>query len=585
MAATYLPLVQRMFGTESFADPEGAAVLPATLLDLRNWAHTLGAGCEVLAVLTPFLIGLTRLRWRRIWALARLSIKEAIRRKVLYVFSALVVVLLFYGWFTTSKPESQVQGYVKVVDWGMTVLLLVSAGLIGAFSIPADIRQQTIHTITTKPVERFEIVLGRFLGFTLLMSVVLFVLTGLSGLYVLRGIHPDAREESLMARDPLYGQIDFLRVEAEDTDAEQRYRVDPENVGREWDYRKYISGSGLQNPQAPRTYAVWAFDDLPGSLGDRNNVRCEFTFDIYRTTKGKENEGINCSFFFETRNFEGRVGRRGYIEDRAQLQARGELVPAEGEPISRAENELSEKYGYYEVQGVSVSDYHTLALDVPAGLIRNALSGGAGTPGRPPLTVRVRCESPTQYVGMARYDLYLRLDTPKAGGDTGAFLFNFFKGSLGLWMKLVLIIGLCVCLSTELGGIISFLCGFFLYLAGTAREFIDDLASKKVVGGGPMESFFRLVGRHNLVTPLEETTATRVATGSDEAFRWVMGRFINMLPDVDRFNFSDRVANGFNVAVVSQDLLPSFLMLVGYLVPWFVLSYYLIESREIAGAH
>ncbi len=126
-------------------------------------SYLIGGGCALAAFLFPFATDLIRLRWRRIWALARLSFKEAIRRRVLWVFSAMLLVFLFASWFLPYKPEDQVRNYVRVVYWVMEPLLLTTACLVAAFSIPTDVRSQTIHTIVTKPVERYEIVLGRFL--------------------------------------------------------------------------------------------------------------------------------------------------------------------------------------------------------------------------------------------------------------------------------------------------------------------------------------------------------------------------------------------------------------------------------------
>src|SRR5439155_8968364 len=105
-------------------------------------------------------------------------------------------------------------------------------------------RVQTIHTVVTRPVERFELILGRFLGYTLLMSLVLVVMTSLSLLYVIRAPNPRAAEESFKARDPLYGELVFY------DGGQRRGRVFEggakkargENVGMEWDYRSYISG-------------------------------------------------------------------------------------------------------------------------------------------------------------------------------------------------------------------------------------------------------------------------------------------------------------------------------------------------------
>ena len=50
----------------------------------------------------------SRLRCRRIFALAKLSFKEAIRRRVLYAFTGLLLVFLFGSWFVpSSSPRTR----------------------------------------------------------------------------------------------------------------------------------------------------------------------------------------------------------------------------------------------------------------------------------------------------------------------------------------------------------------------------------------------------------------------------------------------------------------------------------------------
>jgi hypothetical protein len=66
----------------------------------------------------------------------------------------------------------------------------------------------------------------------------------------------------------------------------------------------------------------------------------------------------------------------------------------------------------------------------------------------------------------------------------------------------------------------------------------------------------------------------------DEAFRWFLRRFLNLIPDVDLFDWTEHVAEGFDIAV--SDLGLNLLLLAAYLVPWFVLAYYLMRSREVA---
>src|SRR6476646_550738 len=97
----------------------------------------------------------------------------------------------------------------------MTPLLLVLAGLLAAFAIPTDIRNQTIHTVVTKPVERFEIVLGRALGYIGLATVILGGLSAVS-LLLLWASDPseEAKFESYKARVPVYGKLEFLNLRA-----------------------------------------------------------------------------------------------------------------------------------------------------------------------------------------------------------------------------------------------------------------------------------------------------------------------------------------------------------------------------------
>ena len=140
--------------------------------------------------------------------------------------------------------------YVQVFYQAMSILLLFVAVLMSSFSIPTDIKQQTIHTIVTKPVERFEVVVGRFLGFLALMTLVLLVVTALSLFYVvLRGVNPDAAAESLKAREPLYGDLRFENAESDRKAT---------NVGREWDYRSYITKPSCR---ASRRRRCWDFRD------------------------------------------------------------------------------------------------------------------------------------------------------------------------------------------------------------------------------------------------------------------------------------------------------------------------------------
>jgi ABC-type transport system involved in multi-copper enzyme maturation permease subunit len=567
---TLLPAtLQGLWNTMNWVDPASQAPPPPHWYDplqiqlqmpYSQLLLLFGAGCALTAILVPVILNVRQLRWRRIWALAKLSFKEALRRRVLWAFSFLLVMFLFASWFLPYKPEDQVRNYVRAVYWTMTPLLLFTAGLLAAFSIPADLRNQTMHTIVTKPVERFEIILGRFLGFTMLMTLVLIVMNLLSLVYVARGVDPEAAEESLKARVPIYGEL-IVR--------------NPKNVGHEWDYRQYITGAAADED------ATWTFYRLPRDLGaGMDTVRCEFTFDIFRTTKGEENRGIFCTFIFKNGQWDERRLDEYQQERDKQLgeppdpalaaQARREQWPNDRLLAVRL-NSLAEKYGYYEVPSKEVVDYHTLFVDVPASLFT---SQAAASPGqRPPLQVLVRCESATQYLGVAKHDLYLL-------AAERSFPVNFFKGAVGLFYRLCLVIGIAVTCSTYLSGVISFLVAMFIYLLGLGAEFIDMVAKGKTPGGGPVEAALRLGSGVPTAMPLEETPVVSIAKQTDQFFQWMMGLVLKAIPNVDRFDLSDHVAQGFDVS--GRLLAGAGLYLVAYLLLWLVLAYYLIRSREVA---
>ena len=103
--------------------------------------------------------------FRRVFALARLAFKEAIRRKVLFVVGLFLVLLLLAGWYLNPESDDPARLYISFVLTATNYLILVLALFISTFSLPADIKSKTIYTIVTKPVRATEIVLGRMLGF------------------------------------------------------------------------------------------------------------------------------------------------------------------------------------------------------------------------------------------------------------------------------------------------------------------------------------------------------------------------------------------------------------------------------------
>jgi hypothetical protein len=251
---------------------------------------------------TVFVLGLLSLMLFEaegpVWAIAKLSFKEALRSQFLWLFLLIFLPFLFPAqWFRTIRPGDELRVTVERMDLALTLLVLIPAVLLASFyGIPNDVKNLNIYTVVSKPVERFEIVLGRFIGYVSLMTLVLIGLTGVGLVLILNtSISDKARAETYKARVPVRGKLEFRSMQKEFRPDKQEFTGT--NVGREFDYRRYIGGS----PESPQR-AVWNFTTVPAALASAANDRVpvEFTFDIFKLTKGEQNKGAVVSFRFVT---------------------------------------------------------------------------------------------------------------------------------------------------------------------------------------------------------------------------------------------------------------------------------------------
>ncbi|MBX9583243.1 MAG: hypothetical protein K2X87_23310 [Gemmataceae bacterium] len=573
--------------------PGAAAVTPPTVWhpEPRPVLLMVAGLFAVLGIAEPFVRDLVLVRGRRVWALAKLGFKEAAASRLYWVFLLALLPFLFRNvWSAGVRPVDEFRNLVGVTTLVETVLVLAVGLILAAFSLPTDIKNQTIHTVLTKPVLRFEVVLGRFLGYVGLMTLALAAMTAASLVLInAANINEKAEAETAKARVPVRGKLDFKSRKAD---------FEGTNVGREFDYRKYIAG----HPDSPQR-AVWSFARVPAAAlnppGDF--IPVEFTFDIFKMTKGEENRGAKVVFRFVTHNCPqappepnqrgnwqwadrqpdaaGKTPEQRYQAAVEEYRQQG-VNPALATPADpkgwAAVNDLAERFGFYEIPDKEVFDYAVMGVDVPAGLFRNARKNDPpvvdGKPA-PRVQVYVKCESPGQMLGMAEPDLYLL-------ESTLPFSLNFVKWAAGLWCKLCVVVGVAVACSTYLSGVLSLLTTLIVYWLGTMTEFLNDLALNRSVGGGPFESMSRLVRAESPTAPPSETGGAQVVQAFDRFFAWVVRRIQNVVPDVESFTWTNFVSEGFNVS--GEYLVVNLLTLVGYLVPWFVLAYYLLKSREVA---
>jgi ABC-type transport system involved in multi-copper enzyme maturation permease subunit len=530
---------------------------------------------------------------RRIYALGRLAFQEAIRRRVLVVMAVFIVGILFAGWFLDPSSDNVARLYISFVMTGTSYLVLLLGLFLSCFSLPADIKSKTIQTITTKPVRSTEIVLGRVLGFTAVGTVLLAGMGFLSYQFVSRGINHQHEVKDL-ASDGLSGtttydskhQHSFELIQNEDgslggtTDEQKGHRHEvmvseangqrvvtlgkPEgllgaripvfgslqmtdrsgnvgtglNVGYESEYQKYIEGDSLMS-------AIWTFDNVyPGRFGGGESLPLELSLKAFRTYKGDIVTGVQGEIILK--NPDGRV----------ESERRGFVVKEFAVDHIEIPRKLS---GSRDGQPVEVDIFEDLV----------------SADGQ--LQVIVRCNDAGQYFGMAQPDLYLR-----AGDST--FGWNMFKGFLGIWMQMVLVISLGVMFSTFLSGPVAMVATMTCLMLGFFGNLALDVATGDTPGGGPIESLIRMPLQTGAMVELDlgNKVLETVIKGTDQGIMYTLVSVFQAIPRFGQFNTADFVAYGFNISggLVARHLT----MTLAYVLLTSLIAYFFLKTRELAAA-
>lgn len=126
-----------------------------------------------------------------VWTFIELTIREAQRRKILWVglLMGLGFLTLFGLGFHYIMVE--MEGNAGPVEartiigvlltaglYSVNILVVLMAVLISVTAVSGEIDSHTIDALVTKPVRRWEIILGKWLGFAILLTVYIFLLAG-----------------------------------------------------------------------------------------------------------------------------------------------------------------------------------------------------------------------------------------------------------------------------------------------------------------------------------------------------------------------------------------------------------------------
>jgi len=554
----------------------------------------------------------------RVFALARLAFKEAIRRRVLFVVGLFVALLLLAGWYLNPESSDPARLYISFVLTATNYLILALALFISAFSLPNDIKSKTIYTIVTKPVRPTEIVLGRMLGFMAVGTVMLVPMGLASYLFVSRGLnhqHLEVVDVVEEADGSLVGETDYVQ------DHKHSFTIYPDESGgiaqgltdvvrgHRHIVTRDASGNFEIGPPEPLRARIPSYGDIQffdrggnrkdegvdigaerfdaggyGSSGISRVIglsrgsrkvqhgyveggtlgKAEFTFQ--NVTPERYPNGLDLDLSLRAyRSYKGDIesGIRGSVTMKHPTK------DIESNPISFVINEYEVDELPLPLNPEGTDNNETRKLNVFEDLVDE----------NGQLVLVIKCLDRSQYLGVTQSGVYLR------AGDN-PFWWNLTKAYVSIWLQMTMVIAFGVMFSTFLSGPVAMVTTFACVLLGFSaeqvydtRHFIDSGIER---GGGPIESMVRLLRQDAMTTQLDvDTTAAKVIKTTDAGIVYSLDAIATALPNLPKMvGTAEYAASGFDI--FGALLLRHAAATLGYCLLAFIISYFFLKSREIA---
>lgn len=112
--------------------------------------------------------------------IAMTTFQEAVRRRWMTGLLAFALVLLGLSTFFTWMQQGEEQKFLRDFGIGFIVIMtLLMAIFLGVALVPPDIERRTIFTILSKPVDRLEFLIGKYLGLCLVLVINLALMSAL----------------------------------------------------------------------------------------------------------------------------------------------------------------------------------------------------------------------------------------------------------------------------------------------------------------------------------------------------------------------------------------------------------------------
>ncbi|MHC5179453.1 MAG: ABC transporter permease [Planctomycetota bacterium] len=233
---------------------------------------------------------------RSIWAVARNTLAQAVRMKIAAVVVLLLLILLPLMSMVMDGDGTLLGKLRTFTSYGLgliSMLLCILTIAVSTFTLSNDIKRKHIFLVITKPIRRWELVVGKLLAIVFLNIVLLGVFSGIVyGCTLLIPRISDASEMEKMRADAEFftarvGVESFLDKEQLKEKAQKHYKElkDSGQIPEEMSYQRAIRellGQEVMKAQKvdPGEVKEWDFENLRVKNPNDPNaiifVRCQF---------------------------------------------------------------------------------------------------------------------------------------------------------------------------------------------------------------------------------------------------------------------------------------------------------------------
>ena len=115
---------------------------------------------------------------QRVWVIAQNVFREVIRDRILYLIGFFAVVLIVISMLLpqiSANTEDKI--LLDVGMAGITIAGLVTAVFVGTGLVNKEIEKRTVFVLIAKPISRVEFIVGKHLGLTAVLAVLITAMT------------------------------------------------------------------------------------------------------------------------------------------------------------------------------------------------------------------------------------------------------------------------------------------------------------------------------------------------------------------------------------------------------------------------